>query len=130
MAPHPVPPKTAKPVAQPVAQPVVQAQAADPGEISQRGIGIIALIFISIIVIGLFAAFAPPLLALVGCIGTVIAAVVIGSIIGTCKSTYLDKSSGVTASDLEWRAHNHPYSFGYSITRRRRYRRLFPYSGF
>ena len=71
------------------------------GEIDQRGIGIIALIFISIIVICIFAAFAPPLLALVGCIGTVIAAVVIGCIIGTCKSTYLDKSSGVTASDLE-----------------------------
>ncbi len=90
-------------VAHAVARPVtrLEAQVAASDGISQRGIGIIALIFISIIVICIFTAFAPPLLALVGCIGTVIAAVVIGCIIGTCKSTYLEKSSGVTASDLE-----------------------------
>jgi hypothetical protein len=68
--------------------------------LSNRAIGLITLIFLSIVVLSLFIIFAPPLIALVGSIALVLSSVIIGVIIGTCKSSYLDSSSGITAEEI------------------------------
>jgi|GEM_PF-4593017 len=79
--------------------PQAHAVPAEAG-LSNRAIGLITLIFLSIVVLSLFIIFAPPLIALVGSIALVLSSVIIGVIIGTCKSSYLDSSSGITAEEI------------------------------